>query len=120
MRSRGRLVSTTGSCGEKSSPRAADELLTLPALAREYGMSVKRIRREAKLGSFPVYSVGTCRRHARRDEFTRWIQSTRVPVSQHAVRRVEEVLERERSSGATTRGRPAGRPEAGDRRIDGR
>jgi len=101
MRSRGRLVSTTGSCGEKSSPRAADELLTLPALAREYGINVKTIRREAKRGSFPVYLAGTSWPRVWRRDFERWIRSTRAPVSQHAARRLAEVLERERSSTGT-------------------
>ncbi len=77
-----------------------NELLTIPALAREYGIGEKTIRREAKRGSFPGYLVGTCWPRVRRRDFERWIGSTRAPVSQHAVRRLEEVLERERSRGA--------------------
>ena len=81
-----------------------NELLTLPALARKYGIGVKTIRREAKRGSFPVYSVGTCRIRVRRHEFERWIRSTRTPVSRHAARRLEEVLEREQGGRTSRRG----------------
>ncbi len=77
-----------------------NELLTIPALARAYGIGEKTIRREAKRGSFPRCLVGTCWPRVRRRDFERWIGSTRAPVSRHAVRRLEEVLERERSSGA--------------------
>ena len=77
-----------------------NELLTIPALAREYGIGEKTIRREAKRGSFPGYLVGTCWPRVRRRDFERWIASTRAPVSRHAARRLEEVLERERSAGA--------------------
>ena len=84
--------------------RNPKELLTIPALAREYGIGVKTIRREAKRGSLPVYSVGTCRPRARRHEFERWVRSTRTPVGRHAARRLEEVLERERSGRTGRRG----------------
>ena len=81
-----------------------NELLAISALAREYGIGVKTIRREAKRGSLPVYSVGTCRPRARRHEFERWVRSTRTPVGRHAARRLEEVLERERSGRTGRRG----------------
>ena len=81
-----------------------NELLAISALAGEYGIGVKTIRREAKRGSLPVYSVGTCRPRARRHEFERWVRSTRAPVSRHATRRLEEVLERERSGRTGRRG----------------
>ncbi len=84
--------------------RNPKELLTLPALAREYGIGVKTIRREAKRGSLPVYSVGTCRPRVWREEFERWVRSTRAPLSRHATRRLEEVLERERSGRTGRRG----------------
>ncbi len=93
-----------------------NELLTIPALAREYGIGEKTIRREAKRGSFPGYLVGTCWPRVRRREFERWIGSTRAPVSRHAVRRLEEVLEREQSSGALGCRPPEGRRK---RRIGG-
>ncbi len=95
----------------------ANELLTIPALAREYGIGEKTIRREAKRGSFPGYLVGTCWPRVRRRDFERWIGSTRAPVSRHAVRRLEEVLERERSSRASEAGasRGGGSGEAEDR-----
>ena len=85
------------------------ELLTIPALAREYGIGERTLRREAKRGAFPTYHVGTCWPRVRRRDFERWIGSTRAPVSCHALRRLEEVLERERSSGALGDRRPAGR-----------
>ncbi len=85
-------------------PSTPHELLTIPALAREYGIGVKTIRREAKRGSFPVYWVGTRRPRVRRHEFERWIRSTQTPVSRHAARRLEEVPERERSGRIGRRG----------------
>ncbi len=101
------MALSKSSSESRTTPRIAvigdsGQLLTLPALAREYGIGVKTIRREAKRGSFPVYSVGTCRLRVRRHEFERWVRSTRAPVSRHAARRLKEVLERERG-GRTSR-----------------
>ena len=76
--------------------RAAGEFLTIPALAREYRIGVKTLRREAKRGSFPVYLVGTRWPRVRRIEFERWVRSTRAPASRHAARRLEEVIRSER------------------------
>ena len=70
------------------------ELLTLPAAARRAGVGVRQLRRAAKRGELPIYSVGTWPRVRWRDVL-RWIGGQRVPATPHAEQRVAEVLARE-------------------------
>ncbi len=58
--------------------RSENELLTLPALNREYRIGMKSLYRLAAEGAFPVYTAGTNRPRVRRAEFERWLESTRL------------------------------------------
>ncbi len=58
--------------------RSENELLTLPALNREYRIGMKSLYRLAAEGAFPVYTAGTSRPRVRRAEFERWLKSTRL------------------------------------------
>jgi hypothetical protein len=54
------------------------EFLTLPAVAREYRIGLRALRRAAALGKLPLYSAGTKWARVRRADLERWIESTRV------------------------------------------
>jgi len=72
------------------------ELVTLRELDARYGVGLKRVRYEARRGSFPVYTAGTKWWRARPAEFEHWLASTRVPATPHAEARVAEILEERR------------------------
>ena len=64
-------------------PKSA--LASFPQLRREYGIGTETLKREAAAGSFPVYECGTPKRpRVRRDEFERWLESTRIAVGRGA------------------------------------
>ena len=75
--------------------KATPTYVTIPQVSRLLGISMKRLRSAARDGAFPVYDVGTSWPRVRVSEVQRWIESTRVPVTDHAAKRVDEVLERE-------------------------
>lgn len=52
-------------------------------------------RRKGAEGRFPVYLGDRSRPLIKFSEAEDWLHSTRVPVTDHAARRVEEVLDRE-------------------------
>ena len=68
---------------------------TIPEVSRLLGISPRRLRLALKAGAFPVYDVGTSWPRVKVSEVERWIESTRVAVTDHAAKRVDEVLERE-------------------------
>ena len=63
--------------GEGSS---AQDLLTLPAVGRRYGVGIETLRKAVRSGALPAYAMGTRWSRVRRAELEEWIQSTRVPV----------------------------------------
>ena len=54
------------------------EFLTLPAIAREYRIGLRALRRAVARGGFPIYSAGTSWPRVRRADFERWLESTRL------------------------------------------
>ncbi len=70
---------------------------TLPKIARANDVSVRTIRKWAAEGRFPTYKPDGARRLARYADVEAYIRSQRVAVTDHAARRVDEVLEREAS-----------------------
>ena len=57
------------------------ELLTFPALRRQYLIGLHTIRQQAARGAFPVYTAGTSWPRVERGDFERWLRSTRVEVA---------------------------------------
>ena len=76
-------------------PSATPVYVTIPRASRLLGISAKRLRVAVKDGAFPVYDMGTAWPRVRVSQVQRWVESTRVPLTDHAARRVDEVLERE-------------------------
>jgi hypothetical protein len=72
---------------------------TIPQAARRFGIGVKQLRKRAAEGAFPIYTGGTAWPRVKFTEVEAWLRSTRVPVTRHALRRVEEVLAREGLTG---------------------
>ncbi len=73
---------------------------SLPDAARALGLSVRVLRRGARLGWFPIYAPGGSRVRVRLADIQAWIQSTRSqPASEkasvHADGVVTERLQRE-------------------------
>ncbi len=68
---------------------------TLPEASRRFGIGLKKLRRHAAKGAFPVYSGETAWLRVKFSEVEAWLRSTRVPVTQHACQLVEEVIARE-------------------------
>ncbi len=68
---------------------------TLPEASRRFGIGLKKLRQLAAKGAFPVYSGETAWLRVKLSEVEAWLRSTRVPITQHACQRVEEVLARE-------------------------
>lgn len=54
------------------------ELVTLPEVARIFGLSPKTVRRAAALDLFPTYLVGNAWPRVLVDEFRDWVRSTRI------------------------------------------
>ena len=71
------------------------EFGTLPQAARLFGIGVRRLRRKADEGAFPLYSAGSAWPRVKFTEVESWLRSTRIPVTDHAAQRVDEILERE-------------------------
>jgi len=76
--------------------QSCSEYGTLREVARRFGIGLKTVRREARWGSFPVYSVGTGWPRAKFSEFEAWLRTTRIRPTGHAEKRVAEVVARER------------------------
>ncbi len=79
------------------------EFLTIPDAARLLGISVKTLRREAQVGSFPTYSPGGKRRRVRLVDIIEWVHSTLVApstakASAHAEAVVDAFLAREKAT----------------------
>lgn len=68
---------------------------TLPEASRRFGIGLKKLRQRATEGCFPLYTGGTSWPRVKFAEVEAWLRSTRVPVTQHARQRVEEILARE-------------------------
>ncbi len=68
---------------------------TLPDLNRRYRIGIKRLRRLAREGAFPVYTANTDRVRVIFSEFEDWLRSTRIEPTTHAKARVAEILDRE-------------------------
>src|SRR5258706_11329625 len=63
--------------------------------AARFGLGARVLRAAIKRGDVPAYSAGTKRLRVFFADVERWLRSTRVDPTEHARRRVEEVLERE-------------------------
>ena len=72
---------------------------TLPEASRRFGIGLKTLRRRAAAGAFPTYSGETAWPRVKFSEVEQWLRSTRVPITVHASRRVEEIIARERLAG---------------------
>jgi hypothetical protein len=68
---------------------------TLPEASRRFGIGLKKLRQRAAENAFPVYSGETAWLRVKFSEVEAWLRSTRVPITQHACQRVEEVIARE-------------------------
>jgi len=77
------------------------EYLTIPQAARRFGLSPKTLRRLAREGEFPVYSLGTGWGHVRVTELETYFRSTRIRSTDHALARVEEVIDGEKQRAAS-------------------
>ena len=89
--------------GDRSNRRGR-EFLTIPAAARALEISEKVLRREARAGSFPIYTFGGKRRRVRLVDIIEWVHSTLVvPPTAKAAAHAETVvyarLAREENSG---------------------
>ena len=71
------------------------EYVTFPQVARRLGRSARWWRRKGAEGCFPAYSGDGSRPLVKLSEAEGWLRSTRVPISNHARARVEEILDRE-------------------------
>ena len=71
--------------------------VTIPRVSQLLGVSTRRLRLAIKAGAFPVYTMGTTWPRVRVSEVQRWIESTRVAPTDHAAKRVDEVISREAS-----------------------
>ncbi len=80
------------------------EFSTIPEAARRLGIATKTLRRAAREGAFPTYSMGTAWPRVRVLEVQRWIVSTRIPPIEHARKRVAEALAMEAAMRANRRG----------------
>ena len=89
---------------------------TLPDVSRRYGISLRRVRREAARGSFSVYLAGGGRRYVCFIEFESWLRSTRAPRTAHAEQRLAEILVRERRATAEIERADRRRMGKGERR----
>ena len=80
-----------------STPNSAEppELMSKPAAARRAGVGCRQLDRAVKVGSVPVFQIGGWPRVRWRDVL-RWIESQRVPPTDHARARVAEIIDRER------------------------
>ena len=72
---------------------------TLPEANRRFGIGLKKLRQRAAEGAFPVYSGETAWPRVKFAEVEEWLRSTRVPVTDHARSRVDEILARETNRG---------------------
>ncbi len=68
---------------------------TINQAARRFGTGAKRLRTLAAAGAFPMYDLGTAWPRVKFSEVETWLRSTRVPATDHAAKRVDEILERE-------------------------
>jgi len=57
---------------------------TLPQAARRFGIGIKRIRKHAALGDFPIYKVGQTWPRVKFSDIEHWIQSTVIPPDEIA------------------------------------
>ena len=82
-----------------SASRASNaELLTKNGACRRAGIGNRQLDRPIASGEIPVYQIGGWRR-VRWTDVARWIEKQRVPMTDHARRRVEERLQHEAGAG---------------------
>ena len=79
--------------------RPKPEFVTIPQAAKRLGIGVKLLRRRARGGAFPVYRPGTSWPRVRIADVERWVDSTRIRVTDDDRAFVDEVI-----SGEGTRG----------------
>ena len=75
----------------------SDSFLTIPKAAKRLGIGRRQLKRAIVAGEVSVYQVGGWQR-VRWDSVIHWIESQRIPASDHARQRVAEILEHERRS----------------------
>ena len=85
------LVSATGTDQAPLFP-------TIPNAAKRVPCSPRILRDARDRGELAVYRLGDRWQRVFWPEVVAWIRSRRIPVTNHARARVEEVLERERSA----------------------
>jgi hypothetical protein len=78
-----------------STPNGVDRLYTVPAAARELGISPRVLRAARDRGELAVYKLGDRWERVTLAECRAWIRAQRVDPSDHARTRVRELLERE-------------------------
>lgn len=83
----------------RTEPTHSDPFPTIPQAAKRLGIGRRQLKRATEVGDVAVYQVGGWPR-VRWSEVLRWIESQRVPVSNHARARVEERLQHEARVGA--------------------
>ena len=71
------------------------EFGTLPQASRLFGIGIRRLRRKADEGAFPLYTGDSAWPRVKFAEVEAWLRSTRISVTDHAAKRVDEILERE-------------------------
>ena len=82
--------------GVSSERPTHSEFPTIPEACRRSGIGRSPLARAIKDQAIPVFQIGGWKR-VRWSDVVRWIEAQRVPVTDHAARRVAEVLEREGS-----------------------
>ena len=71
---------------------------TYPQASRRFNIGVRRLRAKGRDGCFPVYGGAGSWPLLKFSEVERWLRSTRVAPTDHATKRVDEILKREGSS----------------------
>jgi len=72
--------------------------MTIPRLSAHLGVPIRRLRNLIRNGTLPAYSFGSAWWRCRVDEAERALRETRVRPTDHAARRVQEMLDSERGT----------------------
>jgi predicted DNA-binding transcriptional regulator AlpA len=78
----------------RSNAQQTPAFVSIPEASRLSGIGLPQFRRAISAGDLAAFEVGGWKR-VRWSDVVRWIESQRVPVTNHARSRVDEILERE-------------------------
>ena len=81
-----------------TSPDQQDQYPTIPKAAKRIPCAPRVLRRARDRDELPVYRLGDRWERVFWPEVVAWVRSKRVPITNHARQRVDEVLQREGSA----------------------